>query len=318
MPLLRSSLLFFALVLGSTSAAHAQPPVAPRIAPTVAAPRTIRPSTVTPPSTVRHEPATEVRLAPKPLSSTAPREIHLPPPRIAAVKTIIFDWDGTIGDTYAQLKYAVSRAFADIGVTPVAKVPGEDPYKDIIDAQGLDGMCKRGLPNATPEQIKQWSDRFNHHSKNAPDELIMLKAGARAELDALKQRYPGTKFAVLSARPQAILEKMIAHTGTGELFDVVVGTADSKIAPKPAPDGIKVILQRLDVRAKDALMVGDHENDILAGKAAGTRTVALTDGLGTAEALHATKPDFVLEHLDLIGKVFVLPARPAPATEAHP
>ena len=305
------SLLVLALAL-QAGLAHAEPPHVVAPTPVVSLPRMVRPA----PASPHVAPAPSTHAAPPSAHATAApiQEVHLPP-RIPAVKTIIFDWDGTIGDTYTQLKYVVSRAFKDIGVTPMPSKPGEDPYRAIIDAQGLDDMCKRGLPGATPEQIKQWSARFNYHSRTAPDELVVMKPGARAELDALKQRYPNTKFAVLSARPQEVLEKMIKLTGTTDLFEVVVGTADSAIAPKPAPDGIKVILERLNVRPKEALMVGDHENDILAGKAAGTRTVALRDGMGHAAALEATKPDFVLDHLDLTGKVFYLPAKPV---EAHP
>lgn len=306
-----------ALALATASVAYAQGPVPPAAHPAPVPTSHVPRPVIAPPAT--HPAAVALHLAPKsPPPPVLHAEIALPTPRIASVKTIIFDWDGTIGDTFSQLKYAASRAFKDIGVTPVAATPGEDPYKSIIDAQGLDGMCKRGLPNATPEQIKQWTDRFNFHQRNAPDELVMMKAGARAELDALKQRYPGTKFAVLSARPQEVLEKMIRLTGSSELFDVVVGTADSKIAPKPAPDGVVAILSRLSVHPKDALMVGDHENDILAGKAAGTKTVALTDGLGHADALASAKPDFVLDHLDLTGRVFRLPAKPTPSVVARP
>jgi phosphoglycolate phosphatase-like HAD superfamily hydrolase len=67
---------------------------------------------------------------------------------------------------------------------------------------------------------------------------------------------------------------------------------------KPAPDTILAALAALHCAPPHALMVGDTPADVLAGKAAGTETCAVTYGFGTREALLQCAPDHVIESFD--------------------
>jgi phosphoglycolate phosphatase-like HAD superfamily hydrolase len=64
---------------------------------------------------------------------------------------------------------------------------------------------------------------------------------------------------------------------------------------KPAPDTILAALAALHCAPPRALMVGDTPADVLAGKAAGTKTCAVTYGFGTREALLQCAPDHVID-----------------------
>ena len=64
---------------------------------------------------------------------------------------------------------------------------------------------------------------------------------------------------------------------------------------KPAPDTILAALAVLRCPPSSALMVGDTPADILAGKAAGTMTCAVTYGFGRREALLRCAPDYVID-----------------------
>jgi phosphoglycolate phosphatase-like HAD superfamily hydrolase len=64
---------------------------------------------------------------------------------------------------------------------------------------------------------------------------------------------------------------------------------------KPAPDTILTALAALHCAPPRALMVGDTPADVLAGKAAGTKTCAVTYGFGTREALLRCAPDHVID-----------------------
>jgi phosphoglycolate phosphatase-like HAD superfamily hydrolase len=71
---------------------------------------------------------------------------------------------------------------------------------------------------------------------------------------------------------------------------------------KPAPDTILAALAALHCAPPHALMVGDTPADILAGKAAGTRTCAVTYGFGTREVLLQCAPDYVIDSFgELVG-----------------
>lgn len=64
---------------------------------------------------------------------------------------------------------------------------------------------------------------------------------------------------------------------------------------KPAPDSILTALAALRCAPSHALMVGDTPADILAGKAAGTATCAITYGFGAREALLQCALDYVID-----------------------
>jgi HAD superfamily hydrolase (TIGR01509 family) len=73
---------------------------------------------------------------------------------------------------------------------------------------------------------------------------------------------------------------------------------------KPAPDTVLAALAALHCTPPHALMVGDTPADILAGKAAGTKTCAVTYGFGTREALLQCAPDHVIDSFgELVGLV---------------
>jgi len=64
---------------------------------------------------------------------------------------------------------------------------------------------------------------------------------------------------------------------------------------KPAPDTVLAALSALHCAPTHTLMVGDTPADILAGKAAGTATCAVTYGFGRRDALLQCTPDHVID-----------------------
>jgi len=65
---------------------------------------------------------------------------------------------------------------------------------------------------------------------------------------------------------------------------------------KPDPAALLAVIRELGAKPARTLMVGDKPADVLAGKAAGTLTAAVTYGYGDPEALIATGPDVIVSH----------------------
>lgn len=84
--------------------------------------------------------------------------------------------------------------------------------------------------------------------------------------------------------------------GIAERFATIVGV-DTVRRPKPDPEGARVALARLGVGALRSVFVGDTVMDVLAGKGAGTRTVAVTSGHGDEDELRTAAPDAVITDL---------------------
>ena len=93
--------------------------------------------------------------------------------------------------------------------------------------------------------------------------------------------------------------------GLWDGVDLVV-TADDVSRAKSDPEPVLRALEALDLagHAEEVVFVGDSPFDLQAGRAAGTRTAAVSWGPFAREMLHAERPDYFLESLaDLLGIV---------------
>src|SRR5205085_10379060 len=114
-----------------------------------------------------------------------------------------------------------------------------------------------------------------------PETLAALKAA-------------GLALAVCSNKPVAFTRSLLAAFGVAGQFDAVLGPEDVP-RPKPAPDMLRVGLQRLGVASADALYVGDMTVDIQTARAAGVRVWVVPTGSDDRAALRAARPDRLLD-----------------------
>lgn len=84
-------------------------------------------------------------------------------------------------------------------------------------------------------------------------------------------------------------------------FDVII-TRDADCPPKPAPDGVILAADGMDISARQIMVVGDYLFDIHAGNAAGAVTVFLSNGGPVSEAAREAS-DYVVESLAELRKV---------------
>jgi phosphoglycolate phosphatase len=99
--------------------------------------------------------------------------------------------------------------------------------------------------------------------------------GIMAVLDELDQRE--IAWGVVTNKMLYLAEPILEHLQLRQRCATLIG-GDSAARNKPHPDPIQLALQQLGVAPDKAMYVGDHEKDVLAGRAAGTRTVAVTWG----------------------------------------
>ena len=87
---------------------------------------------------------------------------------------------------------------------------------------------------------------------------------------------------------------MLADLGVTDLFSAIVA-ADDVAHAKPNPEPVNKILQALDCRPEDAIVIGDAPYDILMGCNAGVKTCAVSYGNGKVEELKAAGADYVID-----------------------
>jgi phosphoglycolate phosphatase len=117
-----------------------------------------------------------------------------------------------------------------------------------------------------------------------PDLLRRLRGGARS-----------TTIIIVTAKPAAVAEPLLEHIGLRSAFDAVYG-----VPLGPEVEEKSVTLSRaLAETATDpahAVMIGDREHDVRAGRSCGTRTVGVLWGAGDRRELSAAGADHIVAH----------------------
>ncbi len=188
------------------------------------------------------------------------------------IKLIIFDLDGTLSDSLADLTDATNRMrrhfhMADLSAAEVRRMVGEGARK----------LVERALPGASEDEIAAGLDIFLAYNETHIADKTTLYPGVKEVLDELKRR--GKLMAVVSNKNVALCRKLLAILDVDSYFAAVLG-ADSLPSRKPSPEPLLKLLADFSVPAEHALMVGDSINDIAAGKGAGITTVGCRYGYG--------------------------------------
>ena len=100
-------------------------------------------------------------------------------------------------------------------------------------------------------------------------------------------------MAIASSRSHKSLDEYVEQFGLQDCFGMLIGGDDVEHG-KPAPEPVLTILKGLGWKAGETLTVGDAPVDIQMGRAAGTRTCAVSYGNGTEQELEAALPDYII------------------------
>ena len=208
-----------------------------------------------------------------------------------AIVAALFDLDGTLLDSEAYIHGAFRAVLAGAGApaAPPAAPRGvighalEECYRQL--APGLDA-------HALCEAHRQWQSRHL--------DMVRAMPGAHALLDAL--RSTGMRLAVVTNRSRRSSIASLDHVDLLARVEEVVSSEDVT-RQKPDPEPVRLALARLEVAAACAVMVGDTAVDIAAGRAAGTRTVAVDFGRRHA-SVAPERPDAIVHALDELRTLF--------------
>lgn len=203
-------------------------------------------------------------------------------------RVVVFDFDGTLADTWRDLATALNRTLADAGLAPV-----RGPQVQAWIGDGALKLLANALPEAerAPERLEPHYERFRAHYDACCLDTTELYPGIAACLASLA----GESLAVLSNKPARFLDRIIEGLGIKAQFGVVIG-GDTLAMRKPDPALLAHVVERLGARPAEVWMVGDSAVDVETGRAAGARTIGCGWGLRGREELRAAGCEFLLEH----------------------
>jgi pyrophosphatase PpaX len=202
-------------------------------------------------------------------------------------KGILFDLDGTIFDTVPAYLEAARITFKTIGYqipenTKMLEIP-----KRLEQRESLTDIVKGDTKTFLDVYLKTFYDISNSESKPFPNIACTLeKLSRKAKLAVITMRFVPSE-SIINELKQFGLDKFFTH----------VVTALDTHKPKPSPEGLIKAVTALDVQMCDCIIVGDSTVDVIAGKAAGAKTVSVLTGLYSREELAKAKPDFIINNV---------------------
>lgn len=187
------------------------------------------------------------------------------------IKTVFFDFDGTLADTARDLVGAANQQRIRAGLEPL-------PFESLrmFSSQGAPGLLKAAL-GLKPDDVAYASTRLQFledYYAHMTDETVLF-TGIPALLDQLES--VGFQWGIVTNKAENLSIPIFKHFNLYErsVANICGDTADRA---KPFPDPLFLAAKHAKVLAQDCIYVGDDERDIIAGKAAGMKTIAVTYG----------------------------------------
>lgn len=186
--------------------------------------------------------------------------------------TAVFDLDGTLVDSAPDLHAALDRLIAAHGLPGFARDEVVAMIGDGAKVLVERALLARGLP-FQQQVLESFLEDYGAHAavETAPF------PGIRETLQSLIQ--DGWRLAVCTNKPVAPAIALLRELGLADCF-ATIGGGDSYPTRKPHPDHLLATLRDAGGRAEDAVMIGDHHNDMAAAKAAGVRAIFVGWGYG--------------------------------------
>lgn len=203
------------------------------------------------------------------------------------VKLLIFDLDGTLADTGADLAASVNRTLHSMGI------PGR-PDAVILGfvGDGVRRLLERSLGEGHRERLGEALTRFRQlYAEHLLDRTTLYPGVA----DTLRH-FAGKSKVLITNKNTDFTLALCRGLGIDAEFREIIG-GDSKEYMKPDPRLLLPLFARYGAGPDETLVVGDGVNDILLARHAGARSCAFLNGLGRREELLALKPDFTIERM---------------------
>src|SRR5947208_3272689 len=205
-----------------------------------------------------------------------------------SLRGVLFDWDGTLIDSYHADTSAYLAMFREMGI-----------------AWGIKELERHYSPNwyqvyraaKLPRKLWDEADRAwrEHYAKHRPQ----LIPGARRVLHALRTKH--TLGLVTSGDRDRVVRQLREFRLT-RLFSARVCSGDT-LRKKPHPAPLRLALRQMELQAACCVYVGDAPQDVEMARSAGVLAIGVIGPFPTEKRLRAARPEFLIGSLEELPKV---------------
>lgn len=198
------------------------------------------------------------------------------------IGTILFDWDGTLLDSYLSGFQASMAVFRHFGIQA-----DRQRFLATYHPNWYETYRTLGLPEREwPEADRLWLDSYH---RNPP----RLYPFTRNTIDTLARR--GYTLGVVTSGNRERVNGEVARHGLGGLFSVLICHEDTELK-KPHPEPLVAALMAIGRAPSESVYVGDRPEDVRMGQQANVYTVAVESAYSSREDLEAAEPNLLLPH----------------------
>lgn len=212
-------------------------------------------------------------------------------------KLVIFDLDGTLLNTIADLAKSTNYALDELGF-PTHEV---EAYNFMV-GNGINKLFERALPEGEKSEenvLRVRKEFIPHYDEHNADDSRPYP-GVSKLLSELQSS--GIQLAVASNKYQAATQKLIAHYFPEIHFTAVLGQREG-INVKPDPAIVFDILTLANVSKEDVLYVGDSGVDMQTAANAGVTACGVTWGFRPRRELEEFNPQYIVDSAESIRNI---------------
>ncbi|WP_035725873.1 HAD-IA family hydrolase [Fodinicurvata fenggangensis] len=192
-----------------------------------------------------------------------------------AYTVLLLDLDGTLVDSAPGLTEALAQLLSEQNL-PAPSLSEVIP----MVGDGARKLVEKALIWAEadpPPDLDTATARFLHLYANTLIADTKLYESVNETLLSLSDQ--GWRMAVCTNKPEAPSRTILENLGLAHLFEQIAG-GDSYPARKPDPRHLTDCLKAMGASPREAVMIGDGHNDLLAGQSAGLATIWADYGYG--------------------------------------
>ncbi len=169
---------------------------------------------------------------------------------------ILFDLDGVLVDSFDVWAAVLEACRARHGLPPLGRERIQQSW-----GQGMDADAEEFFPGVPPAELaREYAEEFGRHVGR-----VRVIPGAVEAVAAL--RLAGKHLAVVTNSPVDVARALLTHAELDAEFRALAG-GDEVPRSKPDPALLHLALERLGAQPRQAVLVGDTEVDVAAGRAA--------------------------------------------------
>ncbi|HET9652780.1 MAG TPA: phosphoglycolate phosphatase [Usitatibacter sp.] len=212
-----------------------------------------------------------------------------------SIRAVIFDLDGTLVDSAAEIAAALNAALFELQLPAVPREKVE-----AMIGRGVRVLVERALAHlGASHDVDDMVRRFEAHYATNVGTHAQLFAGVREGLERLHAA--GYPMGVVTNKPRYFTERLLERLGVARFFRAIVA-GDDGIRRKPQGDMLLEACRRMGSEPAASLMLGDSDNDVSAAREAGCPVWCVPYGYNEGREPHTLACDRIVPTVEELAR----------------